>query len=145
MNPIWPSIAGQHAGFLAKQLHDFKSGNRADPTMGPMAMPLSDTDIADLSAFFATQTAKIGEADADKVELGQAIYRAGNSKSGVSACSACHGPSGKGNPQANFPALSGQNAAYVTQSLEKFASGERNNDASAMMRDIAGLGTRSIN
>lgn len=53
-NPLWPKLAGQHAPYLAKQLKAFKSGERKDPVMAPMAMPLTDADIENLSAYFAS-------------------------------------------------------------------------------------------
>jgi len=136
-NPIWPNLAGQTTAYLTKQLKDFKSGARKDATMTAMALPLSDADMEDISAYFASQAVKVGSAAKDKVEMGTMIYRAGNAERGISACSACHGPSGAGNLQANFPALSGQKAAYIVKTLNSFASGERSNDASSMMRDIA--------
>lgn len=55
INPLWPHLAGQHAAYLTKQMKAFKSGARKDPVMAPMAMPLSDTDIEDISAYYASQ------------------------------------------------------------------------------------------
>jgi cytochrome c553 len=136
--PAFPKIAGQHAAYLEKQLHEFKSGDRVNATMNAMAMPLSDQDIADLAAYFSSQEVTIGEAAADKVELGESIYRAGNMASGVAACAGCHGPAGAGNPMAKFPSLKGQYADYTVLQLQHFRSGERNNDAGAMMRGVAG-------
>lgn len=57
-NPLWPNLAGQHAAYLEKQMKAFKSGERKDPLMSPMAAPLSDQDIKDLSAYFASQKQK---------------------------------------------------------------------------------------
>ena len=57
-NPLWPNIAGQHAPYMVKQLKDFKSGARKDPVMSPMAMPLSDQDIENVAAYFASQKQK---------------------------------------------------------------------------------------
>jgi len=51
-NPIYPNLAGQHARYTAKQMHDFKSGKRVDPVMNEMAQTLSDQDIEDIAAFF---------------------------------------------------------------------------------------------
>jgi cytochrome c553 len=137
MNPVWPKLAGQHANYLAKQLAEFKSGARVDATMAGMAAPLSETDMADLAAYFSSQKGSVGSADETKVELGQGIYRAGNAASGVPACAACHGPTGAGNAQAKFPSLGGQHAAYVVKALKDFRSGARANDAGQMMRNIA--------
>ncbi|CAM3149877.1 c-type cytochrome [Moritella viscosa] len=52
--PMYPNLAGQKAMYLAKQLKEFKSGKRQDPTMKGMAMTLSDTDIANISAYYAS-------------------------------------------------------------------------------------------
>lgn len=52
--PMYPNLAGQKEMYLAKQLKDFKSGTRKDPVMGAMAMPLSDADIANLAAYYAS-------------------------------------------------------------------------------------------
>lgn len=57
-NPMWPKLAGQHAPYLVKQLKDFKSGARKDPVMSPMAMPLSEQDMENLAAYFASQKQK---------------------------------------------------------------------------------------
>lgn len=136
--PNFPKLAGQSEGYIIKQLQEFKAGKRTDPTMNAMAAPLSDTDMADVAAHFSAQKVSTGSAAADQVELGQSIYRAGNAASGVSACAACHGPSGSGNPQAGFPHLAGQHADYTAAQLNKFRKSERNNDAGSMMRGVAG-------
>lgn len=135
--PAFPRIAGQHAGYLVKQLQDYKSGDRVNATMNGMAAALSDQDMADLAAYFASQAPTIGTADPAQVELGETIYRAGNQATGVAACSACHGPAGAGNPMANFPSLQGQYADYTVLQLNHFRAGERANDAGAMMRGVA--------
>lgn len=57
-NPLWPKLAGQHAAYMVKQLKDFKSGARKDPVMAPMAAPLSDTDMENLAAYYASQKQK---------------------------------------------------------------------------------------
>lgn len=137
-NPAWPKLAGQHAKYTAKQLADFKKGSsRKDPAMAGQVANLSEADMANLGAFFAEQTPKAGGAAKDKVDLGSKIYAGGNEKSGVSACAACHSPTGAGNPAANFPRLSGQNSAYIVKALNDFAKGTRSNDAGSMMRTIA--------
>ncbi|HXH01796.1 MAG TPA: c-type cytochrome [Candidatus Competibacteraceae bacterium] len=145
VNPEWPKLAGQNAGYLVKQLQDFQmgmkdpkhEGARLNPTMGPMAMPLSAQDMEDLAAYFASQTITPGEADPNKVALGEKLYRGGDLIKGIPACNACHGPTGAGNPAAKFPALAGQHAKYVELQLKAFRGGQRANDAGQMMRDIA--------
>jgi cytochrome c553 len=136
-NPEWPKLAGQHAGYVAKQLADYKSKKRENPIMAGQAAALSEADMADLGAYFAKQTTSAGAADKDKLALGEKIYRGGNSSSGVAACIGCHGPTGTGNPMAKFPSLSYQHAAYVEKTLKDFRAGARANDAGQMMRNIA--------
>ena len=137
VNPIWPKIAGQHEGYIIKQLQEFKSGVRVDATMLPMVAALTDEDMANLAAFFNSQATAPGEADAAMVELGKKIFNSGNAESGVAACSACHAPNGSGNPAANFPQLAGQHAPYTEKQLMAFRDGTRANDSGKMMQDVA--------
>jgi len=137
-NPDWPSLAGQGEAYLAKQITDFKTGARKDGTMNAMVGSLNDTDIANVSAFFASNKAKGGTASKESLKLGQDIYRAGIASRGIAACASCHGPSGAGNPAAKFPALSGQHAKYTMKALKDFSLGIRSNDPGSMMRVVAG-------
>lgn len=137
-NPEWPSLAGQHAGYLVKQLHEFKTGKRQNALMAGQVAALSEQDMADLAAYYASLTPKGGSTDPAQLQLGQRIYRAGNPTSGVSACIACHSPTGAGNQQAGFPKIAGQHATYTTNQLKLFRAGQRANDAARMMRNVAG-------
>jgi cytochrome c553 len=129
-----PKLAGQGAGYLYKQLVEFKSGARENATMAAMVMNLSDQDMLDLAAFYASQQVTIGGADPAKIELGESLYRAGNKELGVAACASCHSSDGTGNAPAKFPAVGGQHAEYTLSQLKAFRSGMRNNDMGAMMR-----------
>ncbi len=131
-----PKLAGQNASYLVKQLQDFKSGARPGVTMAAMVLSLSDQDMEDISAWYASQEATVQGADPASLELAETLYRAGNKDISVAACSACHSPTGKGNAQAGFPALSGQHAAYTLQQLKDFRSGVRQNDLSGMMQTV---------
>ncbi len=133
---INPKLAGQSARYMVKQLMDFKSGARPGPTMAAMVAALSDEDMADIAAWYASQEATVGGANPELIELGESIYRAGNQDLSVAACSACHAPDGKGNAPAGFPALSGQHQEYTLLQLQQFRSGERANDLSGMMRTV---------
>ncbi|MBA4502976.1 c-type cytochrome [Marinobacterium marinum] len=133
----FPKLAGQGEKYLLKQLNDIKSGTRMVPEMTGMLTNLSDQDLADIAAFYASKKVQLGQAAADQVELGQKIWRAGVADKGVAACTACHGPTGQGIDSAAYPSLSGQHAQYVESSLNKFAKGERDNDPANMMRDLA--------
>lgn len=138
VNPIWPKLAGQHEAYIAKQLADFKAGKeRNDALMMGQVMSLSPQDMADMAAFFAKQKPSVGSADEAKLAKGEQLYRGGNKATGVSACIACHGPTGAGNPAAKYPMLSGQHAAYTIKSLKDFRSVTRKNDPGKMMQNIA--------
>ena len=119
--PSFPKLASQSEAYLLKQLRDFKSGARVDAMMAGMVAPLTDTDMANLSAYYAAQTVTQGVAKKDaNIALGEKIYRGGKKDTGVTACIACHGPQGKGIPSAGFPALSSQHATYVATQLKAF-------------------------
>jgi cytochrome c553 len=132
---IYPSIAGQSEAYLVKQLNDFKSGTRNDPVMAGMVAALSEDDIQNISAFFASQT--LTPAVAETSALGKSLYMSGNAKEGISACIACHSVNGKGMDKAGFPAIAGQSATYLKSQLEKFRSKTRTNDNNGMMQNIA--------
>ncbi|MEY4195676.1 MAG: hypothetical protein RLZZ226_2044 [Pseudomonadota bacterium] len=133
--PIFPKFAGQHAAYIAKQLYDFKSQKRPNPTMNAISEMLSDEDIADLSAYYASQQGTTETPPHNA--LGEKIYRTGNPATHVAACSGCHDPHGKGNPLAVIPSLRGQHAAYLEKTLKDFRGGVRGNDMNAMMRTAA--------
>ena len=139
VSPMWPNIAGQNAPYLLAQLMAFKEGSRKDPLMSAQAMMLSDQDMADLAVYFESLTAAAQSVkDASTVSRGETLYRGGDTESGVSACLACHGPTGRGNPAAKYPALQGQHADYTAKQLNDYASGARESDGKTrIMRDIA--------
>jgi cytochrome c553 len=138
LSPEWPNLAGQHAAYIERQLQAFKAGERKNDLMSPMAMILSDEDMADLAAYFAAQKVRGGETEPSKLALGQRIYRAGNVQKGVIACAGCHGPNGHGNPLAGYASIQGQHAVYVANQLRAYKSGARATDPNSMMRTIAG-------
>ena len=129
--PTWPKLAGQHESYLTRQATLIKSGARMVPEMAGITPGLSEQDIEDISAYFASQVSSGGVADESMVELGERIYRAGNAESGVPACMACHGPAGEGNPLSGYPALAGQHSVYTAKALKRFRAGENwgENDA----------------
>jgi len=133
----YPNLAGQGAAYIVKQLQDYKSGARENALMMPMASGLSDDDMADIAAYFESLPAIKGSAKEENLEMGMNIYRGGITSANIPACIGCHGPAGKGNPAAKYPALSGQNASYIYTSLQQFRAGTRNNDLNEMMRQVA--------
>jgi cytochrome c553 len=157
----FPKLAGQGERYLSKQIHDIKAwdietnaakkatAGRAVLEMTGLVTALSDQDIADISAFFASQNTQLSGSKkmevqvnsglkVDALELGARTYRAGNLANGVPACTGCHAPDGKGNAAAGFPRLSGQHPDYIEKQLTNFRLGNRVNDGdTAPMRAIA--------
>ena len=132
-----PKLAQQHPEYIAKQLANFKSGERKNAVMSGMAASLSQEDMANVAAYFGSQKAKVGSAKTNAAgSLGEKIYRGGIASVGVPACASCHGATGAGIP-VQFPRLSGQHADYVVTQLKAFYSGERANDNAKVMRMIA--------
>lgn len=125
VNPEWPRLAGQSAVYIAEQLRLFKAGVRDNPVMKPLAASLSDQDINDLAVYYEAQTPTGLEADPSYWKPGQAIYLSGDAARGVPACVACHGPVGRGNLAAGYPALRAQQSVYVVKQLNDYANGTR--------------------
>ncbi len=141
VNPEWPSLAGQNPKYLADSLHSFKNGRRKNAFMSGQAAGLDDQAIQDLAAYYATLTPRRLTADPALVEPGERLYRGGDLDKGISACMACHGPAGRGNPGAGYPTLAGQHAAYTAIQLLAYRSGQRQSDAdkNQVMRNISAL------
>ena len=98
----------------------------------------NDQDLADIAAYYASQTQTKGAAEAKWVELGRELYRNGNHERGIPGCMGCHGPVGDGNAPAGYPMIAGQHADYLAAQLRHFSVGTRTNDGEAMtMRAIA--------
>ncbi len=123
----WPKLAGQHAGYIATQLKNFKSGARANPVMSAIAGGLEEQEILNISAYLAKQAQKGATAkNKETIELGQTIFRAGIASKNVPACAGCHGPAGAGIP-VQFPRVGGQWAEYTEAQLTAFRQGVRKN------------------
>jgi len=139
VNPVWPSIAGQHSTYIVEQLQAFKNGTRTEPLMLGQAMMLTDEDMRDLAVYFSEMTTATKViADPSTLDYGERLYRGGSRENATPACIACHGPNGRGNPAASYPSLKGQYAAYIAAQLRAYASGARRSDgATRVMRDIA--------
>jgi len=134
----FPNLGGQGEAYILKQLVEIQNGTREVPTMAGMLDNMSEADLADIAAFYASQDRSYGAADTDLVQLGESIYRFGVPRKNIAACTACHAPTGNGNGPAKFPALAGQWPEYTVQQLKAFQSGERHNDGDGkMMRTTA--------
>lgn len=136
-DPQYPRLAGMPERYIAQQLGQYKHGERTSgmaAIMVPFASMLSAQDMRDIGAWFASQQANAGIADDSLIaagpnkgmkfyEVGQRLYRAGDPARGIPACTACHGPSGAGNPGPAYPAVHGQQSAYVATRLEEYRAG----------------------
>lgn len=137
VNPLWPSLAGQNEAYLVNTLNAFKNGTRTDLLMSAQAAVLTEQDIADLAAHFAAQTPTQRTADPSLAGAGEQLYRGGNKEARISACIACHGPTGQGNAPAAYPAVAGQHAVYTAKQLTDYQSGARTSDGDTkIMRSV---------
>lgn len=137
-NPQWPNLAGQHAGYLKKQLQAYQDGHeRVGVVMTPMVAGLTTQDMDDLASFFERQPLLKGVTPEQYVRQGEQLYRGGDFDKHITACIACHGPKGLGNAQAGFPVLAGQHPEYLILQMQQFKDGQRRNDLNAIMRDIS--------
>ena len=125
VNPEWPNLAAQHHQYLYEQLGLLKSVVRVAPLMNPMAAALSPQDMADLAAYFEKQAPTGLEADPTLWQAGEKLYRGGDAKRGIPACSGCHGPNGRGNGPAGWPQIRAQHPAYVANQLKNYAAKAR--------------------
>jgi cytochrome c553 len=133
----FPNLIGQSVAALYKQLEDFKNGKRNAAVMGVYVASLSEQDLLDLAAHYASLPDPFAEPGTTPVSADAAARRlieVGNPLRGVAPCAACHGPLGL-TPGA--PGLRGQQRAYLEQQMQAFAAGDRRNDISAQMRSVA--------
>ena len=123
-----PILQGQHPEYLVKQLTEFKAGKRVNAVMNGMAATLSEADMKNVAAFYASKQAKPGASkNKDTVLLGEKIYRGGIAEKQVPACAGCHSPNGAGIP-AQYPRLAGQHSDYTELQLKNFRDGIRKNN-----------------
>ncbi len=116
INPLWPDLAGQKPGYLADQLKSFRAGVRTNDLMAPLVKALSDQDINELAAYYASRPLKVAaNGNADKVSAGEHAS---------AYCVSCHGMKGQ-TANSEWPNLAGQQAAYLQQQLTAFRDGAR--------------------
>ena len=132
-----PNLSAQHAGYITKQLMQFKNGERENAVMKGMVASLSEEDMVNLGFYFEQQKQKLLTASSNgKNSLGEKIYRAGVASKNIPACASCHGPAGHGIPDL-YPRLNSQHADYTVSQLNAFRLEKRMNDNAMMMRTIA--------
>ena len=133
---VFPRLAGQHAGYVAKQLDAFKTGKRKSTAMADMVSKLTPDEMLALGRYYEKMAPpKEAAKDPALAAMGQYIFLQGNRYSGVPACVACHGAQGEG--AANLPRLASQLPSYIHHQLKLFNKRERTND-NAVMHTVAG-------
>ena len=150
-NSDWPNLAGQGEQYLFSQLKYFQTGERENVLMMaviPYLKTLTESQLLDIAAFYSSQSASVGQAkdNQDLLARGEWLYRAGDPKKGIPACTACHGLAGNGLNQAGFPAVSGQQINYLQTTLKDYRSNARNagNYASVMQAVAINLSDSDI-
>jgi len=139
VNPDWPRLAGQSAVYIAEQLRLFRAGVRNNPVMKPLAATLTDQDIDDLAVYYEGQTPQGLEADPSYWKAGEALYLRGDRTHEVPGCVACHGPVGRGNLAAGYPALRAQQSVYMVKQLNDYAKGTRYGGANPLTASRNGV------
>lgn len=143
ISPAWPTLAGQNQKYLLDQLNYFKNGERENALMSsvvPLLNAYSDQDLLNIAAYYSSQIKTNGQAEDNEelLALGEALYRSGNMKKAIPACTACHSVNGAGNALAGFPSVAGQQKAYLVSTLKAYRTKERNaGDYALVMQAIS--------
>ena len=140
--PMIPNLAGQYGRYISKELRNFQSGERTHQIMSAMAATISDADLADIAAYFASQRKMTGDRSGDsnpKAQVGKKLFLNGDMSRMIIACTNCHGVDGKGRAPSiwTFPVIGGQKAGYLRGQLMNWRSQERTNSPNAIMNRIA--------
>ena len=147
--PQFPNLGGQSPTYLYLQMQAYKEGRREHATMQAQLAPMSDADLRNLSAFFASMP-RYRAGGADGSSRGATLYHDGDPALGIPGCQGCHGNDGSGpNPDnasampraawASFPALAGQPVEYVVAQLHAYRDGTRHgNTNAAVMHGVTG-------
>jgi cytochrome c553 len=128
-----PNLAGQYASSIYKELKDFQAGARANAVMTPFALRLSDQDMIDLASYYAYLPRLPAYHPAAALTYPRVVIN-GAPLRNIAPCGSCHGALAN---KAGSPWLEGQSAVYLKSQLQAFASGERRNDISEQMRNVA--------
>lgn len=139
----FPKLAGIGEKYMTQQLRLVKSGERVIVEMTGILDSSSDQDLQDMAAYYNSKTRQISGAQditlvgisnpEEALDFGENVYRGGNMKTGVAACTGCHSPSGNGNDPAGYPGLGGQYADYIEKQLLAYRRGERASGGNAMI------------
>jgi len=139
----FPKLAGIGEKYMTQQLRMVKSGERVIVEMTGILNGSSDQDLQDMAAYYNSKTRQTSGAQditlvgisnpEEALDYGENVYRGGNLKTGVAACTGCHSPSGNGNGPAGYPGLGGQHADYIEKQLLAYRRGERASGGNAII------------
>ena len=134
MDPLIPKLAGQYGNYISKQVRDYQGSLRTHPVMGAVAVSVTDEDLADDAAFFASLPMMKGDTLSAN-QVGKDLFEKGDLSRMVVPCNNCHGVTGKGQNARNaaFPVIGGQHKDYLLGQLMNFKKGIRNNSPGGIM------------
>lgn len=134
IEPLIPKLAGQYGIYIAKQVRNYQASIRTHQIMGAVAASVSDEDLADISAYFASQPMMKGASPSSN-PIGKNLFEKGDLSRMMVPCNNCHGVAGKGQNPRNplFPVIGGQNKDYLLGQLLNFRKGDRNNSPGGVM------------
>ena len=139
VEPLIPKLAGQYGKYISKQLRNYQSGTRTHQIMSAMAATITDDDLADIAAYFASRNKMKGNGSGNSAHLGKNLFLNGDMTRMMVACINCHGVNGKGKTPTNFtfPVIGGQQRDYIRGQLINFRKGDRSNSPGGIMNIIA--------
>lgn len=134
IEPLIPKLAGQYGIYIAKQIRNYQASTRTHQIMGAIAASISDEDLADISAYFASQPMMKGASPSSN-QIGKKLFENDDLSRMMVRCSNCHGATGKGQNPRNpvFPVIGGQHKDYLLRQLLSFKKGNRNNSPGGVM------------
>lgn len=135
----FPRLAGLDADYIAKQIRDYNAGIRVSAVMQPNVDNLSEQQILDVAAYYASQPVPVVQAsdiNEEMLALGEKIALRGDWSKHLPSCNSCHGP-GNAGVGAAFPGIAGQHPNYIRQQIKAWQDGSRHNDPVQLMTGIA--------
>jgi cytochrome c553 len=133
-DPMNPKLAGQFGIYITKQVRNYLASTRTHMIMSSMASAISDEDMDDISAYYASLPVMKGNNPSNNA-IGKKIYENDDLSRMVVRCRNCHGDTGKGlnPPNPVYPVIGGQHKEYLLSQLINFKKGLRNNSPGGVM------------
>ncbi len=132
----YAKLAGQFPEYLVKQLQDYRSGARQHDFMSMSARNMDDADIADISAYYASQSRMHGDGGGNDA-VGKNLFQNGDASRNILPCASCHVAIGATGTEINNPILAGQERNYLEQQIFAWRNGERSNSEGGLMNLVS--------